>query len=158
MFRKSKDNHHLKLAILTDVLCCAVKLVALHLQQVKLSLSEYTENFFNVIHFSNFLLNIYYRNTVDKFTYSLSSFYAELISSSHRSISWHFTEVGITQLSYLRPYLNKVTLFPLSLHCTFLHLSSPNSLHTSLYWDIYIYIPLGLSIFNVISLHWFIFS
>ena len=41
----------------------------------------------------------------------------------------------------------KLTHFPLSLHCTFFHLS-PNSLHTSFYWDIYIYIPLPFPIYH----------
>ena len=41
----------------------------------------------------------------------------------------------------------KLILFPLSLHCTFFHLS-PNLLHTSLYWDIYIYIPLPFPIYH----------
>ena len=36
----------------------------------------------------------------------------------------------------------KLTLLPLSLH-----LSSPNSLHTSLYWYIYIYIPLPFPVY-----------
>jgi len=49
-FRNSKDNHHLKLAILCHVLRCAVKRVALYLQQVQFSSPDHTEIILKVIH------------------------------------------------------------------------------------------------------------
>ena len=51
-FRNSKDNHHMKLAILNRVFWCVVKGVVPYLQQLKLCSPDNTEISLKVIHFT----------------------------------------------------------------------------------------------------------